>query len=335
METKQLLTIDEAAQLLKQGEVVAFPTETVYGLGADATNEDAIVKIFIAKGRPSDNPLIVHIGDIAQLDNIVEIITDKAQILIDAFWPGPLTIILPKQKRVSDMITAGLSTVAVRMPSHLVALKLLQEVKLPLVAPSANLSGKPSPTTATHVYDDLAGKIAGILDGGQSTVGLESTVIDCCEEIPIILRPGSVTKEEIEKLVGEVHSSDRLIDHEATPKAPGLKYKHYAPNTPMSIVEGSKEFFQSVINKAQIEGKKVGVLVTAENKNRYSADVVLICGPQKDSKLVAQKLYDVLRQFNEYDIDVIYSESFSIEGLGVAVMNRLLKASNYQIIKEK
>jgi L-threonylcarbamoyladenylate synthase len=254
MKTKQNLTITEAAKLLKQQEIVAFPTETVYGLGADATSDVAINKIFLAKGRPNDNPLIVHIGDLAQLSDIVSSIPSSAQQLIDAFWPGPLTIVLPKQKHISDALTAGLDTVGVRMPSHPIALQLLQEVKLPLAAPSANVSGKPSPTTSKHVYDDLNGKIAGIVDGGETTVGLESTVIDCNTDIVTILRPGSITQEDIELVIGPVQLDVALNKVEAIPKSPGLKYQHYAPNAKMSIVEGSIEFFQDVIDQAKQQG---------------------------------------------------------------------------------
>ena len=332
MKTKQSLNIEEAAALLQNKEVVAFPTETVYGLGADATNDEAVGKIFAAKGRPSDNPLIVHIGDVSQLECVATKITDTAKKLIDAFWPGSLTIVLPKQIGLSDKVTAGLATVGVRMPSHSVALELLRKVQLPIAAPSANVSGKPSPTTAKHVADDLDGKIAGIVDGGDAQIGLESTVIDCTMELPVILRPGGVTKEEIEAVIGPVGIHESPRESDATPKSPGMKYKHYSPNAPMTIVKGGDEFFQRVISEARSNGQKVGVLTVEENKFKYEADVVLTCGTKEDILSVAKELYDVLREFDQYDVDIIYSESFDETGLGEAVMNRLSKASGYRVI---
>lgn len=334
LKTKRLNSIDEAVSLLKNEEVVAFPTETVYGLGADATSDTAISKIFAAKGRPSDNPLIVHIGSIEQLDGIVSDISDVSKVLMHAFWPGPLTIILPKKDGFSDVATAGLDGVGVRMPSHPIALELLKAVKLPIVAPSANASGKPSPTYASHVLDDLDGKIAGILDGGATGVGLESTVIDCTTKPPVILRPGGITKEQIEEIIGEVHVDAALVNTKDQPRAPGMKYSHYAPNAPMTIVKGSPTFFQNIINEARLNGQKVGILTTEENKDIYDADVILTCGRKDDISLVAQNLYSVIREFNNYDIDIIFSESFSDLGLGQAVMNRLLKASNHRVTEE-
>lgn len=334
LKTKRLNSIDEAVSLLKNDEVVAFPTETVYGLGANATSDIAVSKIFAAKGRPSDNPLIVHIGSIEQLDGIVSDISDVSKVLMHAFWPGPLTIILPKKEGFSDVATAGLDGVGVRMPSHPIALELLKAVKLPIVAPSANASGKPSPTHASHVLDDLDGKIAGILDGGATGVGLESTVIDCTTKPPVILRPGRITKEQIEEVIGEVRVDAALLNTKDQPRAPGMKYSHYAPNAPMTIVKGNPTFFQNIINEARLNGQKVGILTTEESKDSYDADVILTCGRKDDLSLVAQKLYSVLREFNNYDIDIIFSESFSDLGLGQAVMNRLLKASNHRVIEE-
>ena len=334
LKTKRLTSIDEAVSLLKNDEVVAFPTETVYGLGADATSDTAISKIFAAKGRPSDNPLIVHIGSMEQLDGVVSDISDVSKVLMHAFWPGPLTIILPKKEGFSDVATAGLDGVGVRMPSHPIALELLKAVKLPIVAPSANASGKPSPTLASHVLDDLDGKIAGILDGGATGVGLESTVIDCTTKPPVILRPGGITKEQIEEIIGEVRVDAALVNTKDQPRAPGMKYSHYAPNAPMTIVKGSPTFFQNIINDARLNGQKVGILTTEENKDIYDADVILTCGKKDDISLVAQSLYSVLREFNNYDIDIIFSESFSDLGLGQAVMNRLLKASNHRVTEE-
>ena len=255
----------DAAHFLQEDEVVALPTETVYGLGGNAKSDVAVEKIFAAKGRPSDNPLIIHIADKKQINAFVTEIPDKAEILMERFWPGPLTIIFKKKNGVlSDKATAGLDTVAVRMPDHPVALALLKKCQLPIAAPSANSSGKPSPTNAQHVMDDLNGKIAGVLDGGSTGVGVESTVVDCTEEIPVILRPGGVTKEQLEAVVGEVHLDAALSDEASKPKAPGMKYQHYAPNAPLYLVNGSKSFLQTLIEEKQNAGLRVGVLATEE-----------------------------------------------------------------------
>lgn len=346
METKQWIVdkvvnnvdnypqIQEAAQLLRDGEVVAFPTETVYGLGANALSDKAVEEIFFAKGRPSDNPLIVHIATEGQLDGIVTEIPSVAKKLMDAFWPGALTIILPKKDGLSEKVTAGLKTVGVRMPSHPVALALLQEANIPVAAPSANRSGRPSPTTAQHVYDDLKGRIAGVIDGGATGVGVESTVVDCTGKIPVILRPGGVTREQLEEVVGTVKVDAALKDEKIAPKSPGMKYTHYAPDAPLIIIEGRKEFLQGIVDKDRHDGKKVGVLTTAENQHGYDADVVIACGERKDLSSVAQHLYEALRDFNDYDLDVIYSESFTDKGIGQAVMNRLTKASGYRLMRE-
>ncbi|WP_374719314.1 L-threonylcarbamoyladenylate synthase [Parageobacillus toebii] len=328
--------VKEAAQLLKSGEVVAFPTETVYGLGANAKDTKAVEKIFAAKGRPSDNPLIVHIAHLKQLEEIVSAIPDVAHTLIKRFWPGPLTLVLPKKEGViSDPVTAGLPTVAVRMPAHPVALALIEASGLPLAAPSANISGRPSPTTAAHVFADLNGRIAGIVDGGETGIGVESTVLDCTTKVPTILRPGGVTKEALEKVIGNVAVDSALTDERQTPKSPGMKYTHYAPKSPMAIVQGSPAFLQTLVNKQRALGKKVGVLTTEENRSFYDADVVLACGSRHDLHTVASHLYDTLRKFDETDVDFIYSESFPTEGIGEAIMNRLKKAAGHQVIDEK
>ncbi|HWO94843.1 MAG TPA: L-threonylcarbamoyladenylate synthase [Bacillus sp. (in: firmicutes)] len=326
--------LEEAAKLLKRGETVAFPTETVYGLGADATSDQAVDKIFLAKGRPSDNPLIIHIGSKQAVEEIAMEIPSSAQALIERFWPGPLTLVLKKKPGISEKVTAGLETVAVRMPSHPVALDLLKKVNLPIAAPSANLSGKPSPTLAKHVLADLEGRISGIVDGGPTGVGVESTVLDCTEDIPLILRPGGVTKEQIEEVVGKVHVDKVLLTSEQAPRSPGMKYTHYAPNAPLYIVQGSREFLQKKADEWREEGKRVGVLTTTENEAFYNANVTLVCGSRDDLSTVAAHLYEVLRSFNEYDVDIILSESFPEEGVGQAVMNRLMKAAGHQVISE-
>jgi len=333
--TDRLTDIKQAANLLKTKEVIAFPTETVYGLGADATSDEAVGKIFSAKGRPSDNPLIVHIGKIEQLEQVVSQVSEVAKVLIAEFWPGPLTLILPKKEGLSKLVTAGLETVGVRMPNHLVALNLLREVQLPIAAPSANASGRPSPTTAKHVLDDLDGKIAGIIDGGATGVGVESTVLDCTTDIPIILRPGGVTKEQLESVIGLVHMDASLENTKLAPKSPGMKYTHYAPDAPLTIIKGSQVFIQKMVNEARNSGKKVGILTTEESKSLYEADVVLACGNKTQLSSVAQNLYEVLRGFNDYNLDLIYSEYFADSGLGEAIMNRLVKASGHRLIEEK
>lgn len=327
--------ITQAAQLLQENEVVAFPTETVYGLGANAFSDDAVQKIFLAKGRPSDNPLIVHIASKDKLNEIVKDIPDYVYKLVDAFWPGPLTFILPKKgELLSTYVTAGLETVGVRMPNHPIALELIKEANVPIAAPSANRSGKPSPTLASHVYHDLNGKISGLVDGGPTGVGVESTVLDCTTTIPTILRPGGITKEQIETIVGEVKVDKALIEEGHAPKSPGMKYTHYSPNAPVVIVDGSEEFLQKQMNHFMQEGKKVGLLTTVEGLNKYKVHKVIACGNRADLQTVASQLYDVLRKFDEEDVDLIVSESFPQFGVGEAIMNRLLKAAGNHVIVE-
>ncbi len=325
----------DAAHFLTENEVVALPTETVYGLGGNAKSDVAVEKIFAAKGRPSDNPLIIHIADKKQIHSFVTEIPEKAEILMDRFWPGPLTIIFKKKTGVlSDKATAGLDTVAVRIPDHPVALALLKKCQLPIAAPSANSSGKPSPTNAQHVIDDLNGKIAGVLDGGATGVGVESTVLDCTEEIPVILRPGGVTKEQLEAVIGEVQLDAALSDETSKPKAPGMKYQHYAPNAPLYLVNGSQSFLQHLIEEKQAEGLRVGVLATEESVESYQADVVIACGKRAELESVATALYETLRNFNQESVDIIFSEMFPTAGVGHAIMNRLQKAAGNKMIEE-
>jgi L-threonylcarbamoyladenylate synthase len=328
--------LSQAAQLLRENEVVAFPTETVYGLGANACSDEAVRKIYEAKGRPSDNPLIVHIASTSKLDEIVRDVPAYAHKLISAFWPGPLTLVLQKKgNQLSTLVTAGLETVAVRMPDHPIALSIIREADVPVAAPSANQSGKPSPTHATHVYHDLNGKISGIVDGGATGVGVESTVVDCTSAVPTILRPGGVTKEQLESVIGEVKLDQALIEEGHVPKSPGMKYTHYAPNAPVVVVNGSLEFLQELIDQHQETGKKVGVLTTEEGVGQLHANKVIACGSRADLQSVAAQLYDVLRKFDEEEIDIILSESFPQDGVGEAIMNRLLKAAGNQVIVEE
>ncbi|AGT33736.1 MULTISPECIES: L-threonylcarbamoyladenylate synthase [Geobacillus] len=327
--------IQEAAEWLRAGEVVAFPTETVYGLGADAANTAAVGKIFAAKGRPSDNPLIVHVANVAQVEAIAAAIPPVAKTLMERFWPGPLTLVLPKRAgTVSERVTANLPTVAVRMPDHPLALALIEASGLALAAPSANRSGKPSPTTAAHVLADLNGRIAGVIDGGPTGIGVESTVLDCSGEVPTILRPGGVTKEALSEAVGRVEEAVGMGDEQTAPKAPGMKYTHYAPKAPLSIVSGPPSLLQQLVDESRAGGKTVGVLTTEENKSRYAADVVLACGTRRELETVAHRLYDTLRRFDETGVDLIYSEAFPEEGIGVAIMNRLKKAAGGRVIRE-
>lgn len=328
--------IKEAAQKLKQNEVIAFPTETVYGLGGNAESDEAVLKIFEAKGRPVDNPLIIHIANREQIHSFIKEIPEQASRLMDAFWPGPLTIILERKAgSLSDKATAGLATVAVRMPNHPVALALIEEAGLPLAAPSANLSGKPSPTTAAHVTADLMGRVSGIVDGGATGIGVESTVVDCTSEIPVILRPGGVTKEQLEEVIGEVSADPALSDDRQAPKSPGMKYRHYAPNAAFYLVDGSRQEIQQLVKEKRNEGKRVGVMTTIENKPFYDADVVLACGERARLETVAEALYDTLRTFNQADVDVIFGEIFPEQGVGQAIMNRLAKASGLPILNKK
>ncbi|MBS2970867.1 threonylcarbamoyl-AMP synthase [Metabacillus sp. KIGAM252] len=328
--------IAQAAALLAQNETVAFPTETVYGLGANAGSDEAVKKIYEAKGRPGDNPLIVHVADHNQALELVSDIPAYAMKIMSMFWPGALTVILPqKEGKLSSLVTAGLSTVAIRMPDHPIALALIKEAGVPIAAPSANLSGKPSPTEAAHVAMDLDGRIAGIVDGGATGVGVESTVLDCTKSIPVILRPGGVTQEQLEAVIGPVHVDQALSDETQAPKSPGMKYTHYAPNAPLTVVKGTRDFLQKLADEARSEGKKVGILTTSEYKEEFRAEEVLACGSILQLETVASSLYGVLRQFNQNaELDLIYSEAFPEKGVGQAIMNRLMKAAGHRVIEE-
>lgn len=317
--------IGEAAALLKQGETVAFPTETVYGLGADATSEEAVAKIFKAKGRPQDNPLIAHVATIEQLKGLVDKLPEYVEDLIKAYSPGPLTYVLPSNGTCASNVTAGLSTIAVRIPDHSIALDILKTCNLPIAAPSANISGKPSPTTANHVYEDLNGKIAALVDGGATGVGLESTVIECRAEDVVILRPGGITKEQIEKFI-PVH--DAKFKNADQPASPGMKYKHYSPEMPLWLVEGNAVDIQKVINEEQIKGKKVALLASETIYQQVNANQRINLGENLEE--VANRLYDALRKFKQTEVDLIIAEVFPENGIGQAIMNRLRKAmTNY------
>ncbi|WP_245596750.1 L-threonylcarbamoyladenylate synthase [Shimazuella kribbensis] len=320
------IEIKKAAQLIQTGGLVAFPTETVYGLGADATNESAVKQIFQAKGRPSDNPLIVHLATIEQMDKWISDIPDLAKRLMKHFSPGPITYVMRHQGGFADSVTAGLDTVGIRIPDHPLALALLELADVPVAAPSANRSGRPSPTSASHVAEDLSGKIDLILDGGITTVGVESTVVDVTEGIPILLRPGGVTLEALKAVVGEV-SVD--TNQKEQPRSPGMKYRHYAPKGEMWLVDGDDmvKKIQYISQEKMAEGYQIGVLTTEENKDKYKSTKTVICGNRSQPDTVARQLYDALRKFDTLGVDLIYAETFPMTDIYLSVMNRLLKAA--------
>lgn len=340
METKifQPSEIKEAAALIKQGELVSFPTETVYGLGADAKNEQAVQKVYQAKGRPSDNPLIVHVAAKEDVVNYVQEIPEVAKTLMDFFWPGPLTIIFKGKEGVfASPVTAGLDSVAIRMPNNETTLALIKEAKTPLVGPSANTSGKPSPTTASHVYHDLKGNIAGILDDGETGVGLESTVLDITDpKNPTILRPGGISKADLEEKIGFVTVDQHLVSSDETPKAPGMKYKHYSPNEPVIIVEGNLSLWQSAITHYQSLGEKIGLMANEEIVAAFSKQVkdVFSLGEKDNIQTASHRLFAGLRYFEKTEATIILVAAYPETELGVAYMNRLKKAAANQYYKD-
>lgn len=336
MEQEKQDALDECAEIIKHGGLVAFPTETVYGLGGNALDADVSKKIYAAKGRPSDNPLIVHICDMNGLYMVAEV-TDAAIKLADRFWPGPLTMILRKKSVLPDETTGGLDTVAVRMPSDKAALRLIEAAGVPIAAPSANVSGKPSPTAAEHVLRDLDGKIDAVIDGGTTVIGLESTIIDLSSDIPALLRPGYITTEMIKDIVGDIDRDPTLdegVSEGMRPKAPGMMYRHYAPSGEMAIVSGDTgkviEKINELVRKHNPE--ETAVITTEENKDAYSGCRVVCMGERQDECSVARQLYSVLRSMDEYNIKYIYAESFEGDNLGDAIMNRLLKAAGHNVI---
>ncbi|MDW7675772.1 MAG: L-threonylcarbamoyladenylate synthase [Bacillota bacterium] len=333
-----------AGQLLAEGKLVAFPTETVYGLGANGLSGEAVTKIFKAKGRPQDNPLILHIADRDSLAPLVAKVPPVAEPLMDAFWPGPLTLVFPKSDLIPQEVTAGLDTVAIRMPDHPVALALLKAAAVPVAAPSANLSGKPSPTEAAHVYNDLQGKVEAIVNGGPTEVGLESTVLDITGEVPVILRPGSITLDMLQEVVEKVEIDPNLAigDGGGAPKAPGMKYTHYAPEAQVVLVKGPE--VRQVANKilALVEqGKrdklKVAVMISEEAVDREidlltAPDQAFVLGSRDDMEEVGRQIYRVLRECDQLGIELIVVEAYPPTGVGLAVMNRLDKAAAFQTV---
>lgn len=387
----------EAAQILRDGGLVAFPTETVYGLGGNALDKEAAKKIYAAKGRPSDNPLIAHISCMEELAPLVREIPEAGRKLAEKFWPGPLTLVFPKSERVPFGTTGGLETVAVRVPKDPVANRLIRLAGVPVAAPSANTSGRPSPTTAEHVWQDLAGKIEMLVDGGPVGIGLESTIVDVSEEKPVILRPGAITREMLEEVLGEVELDPAItepVKADVRPKAPGMKYRHYAPKGDLVLIELKEETVKELhqpgsvlyeqvsqwmeryeagrkrdkrdgeevseggegygrekvkkldresfymawrVNreaaKTEEKGMRVGVICTEETAGVYTAGVRRSIGKRSSEGSIAHNLYAVLREFDDLGVDVIYSESFSEDHLGQAIMNRLNKAAGYHIIR--
>ena len=332
MEENEAFALEMASKIWKDGGLVAFPTETVYGLGANGLDEQAAVKIYAAKGRPSDNPLIVHIAEYEDLKKVAVNIPAETDMLAAHFWPGPLTMIFEKSSAVPYETTGGLESVAVRMPSHPVAMALIKEGGGYVAAPSANTSGRPSPTQAPHVREDLEGKIDMIIDGGSVGIGLESTIVDFTEAEPVILRPGYINQEMIEKVIGKVKMDKGLLitDEKVRPKAPGMKYRHYAPKADLKIVEGPMEKVIAYINEKASEKKRPGIICTEETRSRYLYGDVKCIGSRTDENAIASHLFAILREFDEDGVDAIYSESFESPGLGQAIMNRLLKAAGHQ-----
>ena len=331
--------IEEAGSILKRGGLVAFPTETVYGLGGNALDEQAAEKIYAAKGRPSDNPLIVHIAEFGALEQIAAEIPKEAKKLADAFWPGPLTMIFRKTDKVPKGTTGGLDTVAVRMPDHPVALALIRAAGGYVAAPSANLSGRPSPTCAAHVQEDLDGRIEMILDGGDVGIGLESTIVDLSEETPTILRPGYINQQMLENVIGKTEIDRAILSDDSgiKPKAPGMKYRHYAPKASLTIIEGAQDKVIRRINELLEEGEKqgerIGVIASAESAACYQGGVVRTIGSRSDELSISRHLFGILRDFDTLAVDCIYSESFETPQMGQAIMNRLMKAAGHQVLE--
>ncbi|MGL4911999.1 MAG: L-threonylcarbamoyladenylate synthase [Romboutsia sp.] len=328
--------IKKQAKLLSEGNTVIFPTETVYGLGANALDENAVKKIYEAKGRPSDNPLIVHIYEKKEVYDLANDVSENAEIVMGKFWPGPITIILNKKDIVPNTTSGGLDTVAIRMPSHKIAREIIKQAGVPIAAPSANISGRPSPTKANHVKEEMEGRVGGIVLGGDSNFGLESTVLDLTGKIPMILRPGSITKEDLEEILGKVDLDPSLAKKEDNKKAkaPGMKYTHYSPDADVFIVSGESV---NVINKVNEltelnhkNGLNTGVMCLEKNKCKYMAKVISLGETLEE---VASNLFDALREMDKLNIDIIYCEEFETTGLGQAIMNRLLKSAGYKIIK--
>ncbi len=331
--------IRQAGDIIRAGGLVAFPTETVYGLGGDALNPQSSKKIYAAKGRPSDNPLIVHICRLEDIEPIVAEVPDITWKLAKAFWPGPLTMIFKKGAAVPHETTGGLDTVAIRFPSNRIAQALIDAAGGYIAAPSANRSGRPSPTVAQYCREDLDGRVEMIIDGGLVGIGLESTIIDLTEGVPTILRPGYVTPKMLEEVLGTVDVDRTIIAPNSgiAPKAPGMKYRHYAPKGDLTIVEGDRQqvvdYINAAVREAKARGEKTGIICTDETKALYQADVVKSAGTRSDDETIARELFLLLREFDDENVQTMYSESFSDMDLGMAIMNRLMKAAGQKVVK--
>lgn len=329
-------SIAEAGEIIRNGGIVAFPTETVYGLGADGLNEEAVKKIYKAKGRPSDNPLILHISSIEEIYPLVKEVPELAYEVIEKFWPGPLTIVFKKSSLVPDIITAGLDSVAIRMPRSAIAQELIRMSATPIAAPSANLSGRPSPTRGEHVIEDMMGKIEMIIDGGKTGVGLESTVLDLSDDEATILRPGAITFENLKEIIPHIKQDLSITNQEKAPKSPGQKYRHYAPKSEMILFTGEINNMVYKINeyldKFDGDGLKVGIMATRETVNRYDKGIIKVMGSREEEESIAENLFDILREFDNEDIDIILAEGIDLDNIGRAIMNRLIKASGGRII---
>ncbi|MEM2337108.1 MAG: L-threonylcarbamoyladenylate synthase [Candidatus Bathyarchaeia archaeon] len=342
-DTPEIEAIRIAANIIKKGGLVAFPTETVYGLGADALNPKAVKNLFKAKKRPPDNPPIIHVGDVKDVYRLVREVPEKAEKLMEKFWPGPLTLILKRSEIVPDVTVSGLDTIAIRIPKHNVALALIRESDCPIAAPSANLAGRPSPTMAEHVLEDLDGRIDAVLDAGPTNIGVESTVLDLTVNPPQILRPGGTPYEVLKEFLGniELHpvaTADGKV-HIDEARSPGMKHKHYAPKAKVVVVEGDLEAVMKkiaeLVDYYRQRKLKVGVLATNETAAAYRADVVKFLGSRSRLEDAARNLFRLLREFDVEGVDIIIAEGVPTEGLGLAVMNRLRKASGYRIVKAK
>ncbi|WP_353093707.1 L-threonylcarbamoyladenylate synthase [Tissierella praeacuta] len=330
--------ISEAVNIIKNSGIVAFPTETVYGLGANGFDESAIKKIFEAKGRPQDNPLILHVHSMEKVEELVEEVPDIARKCMEEFWPGPLTILFRRSNNVPDMITAGLDTVAIRMPEHRIALELIKMSDVPIAAPSANTSGRPSPTSADHVIEDLMNKVDMIIDGGDTGIGLESTVLDLSGDSPMILRPGGVTKEQLQRIIPNVTIDSAIIkeNENIIPKSPGQKYRHYAPKSDMMVFSGDVEkIVENIVEKTKEyinSGKRVGVICTEETKKFYKDGLIISIGSRQNKETIAHNLFNTLRSFDEKNVDIILAEGVELSDLGIAIMNRMMKAAAGKVI---
>lgn len=336
---KDIKFIEEAGEVIKKGGIVAFPTETVYGLGANALDDEAVKKIFIAKGRPQDNPLIIHVST-KEISGLVKNVPKVAQKMIDKFWPGPLTIIFEKKEIIPNTTSANLNTIGIRMPSSEIALKLIELSGRPIAAPSANISGKPSPTEVGRCIEDLNGKVDYIIGGKSSDIGVESTILDCTVNPPLVLRPGGITVEMLKEINPEIEL-DKALKSKPTddfkPKAPGMKYKHYAPNAHLKIIKGKNEKTIEIINEIvenYIEkGNDVAILTTNENLNKFNNGKVISLGSENDLKEIAKNLFEALRKCDDLGVQYILCQGFEENGVGLAIMNRLNKAAGYDILE--